>query len=67
MFEDAASASGFLINLAAQYQDYETLNKELTDAEKYMKPYAYCPQYNGVKILFENIRQRNAEHLKDLK
>ncbi len=67
MFEDAASASGFLINLSAQYQDYTTLKKELEDAEKYMKPYSYCPQYNGVKILFDSIRQRNAVHLKDIK
>ena len=64
MFASAASASGFLINLASQYQDYKTLKKELEDAEKYMKPYAYCPQYNGVKILFDSIRQRNADNLK---
>lgn len=64
MFASAASASGFLINLSAQYQDYKTLKNELEDAEKYMKPYSYCPQYNGVKILFDGIRQRNAEKLK---
>lgn len=67
MFEDAASASGFLINLSAQYQDYSTVKKELDDADKYMEPYAYCPQYKGVKILFDNIRTRNEKHFKDLK
>lgn len=67
MFQDAASASGFLINLAAQYQDYATVKQELGDAEKYMKPYAYCPQYNGIKILFDEIKTRNEKYLKDLK
>lgn len=67
MFQDAASASGFLINLAAQYQDYPTVKQELNDAEKYMKPYAYCPQYTGVKILFDEIKTRNEKYIKDLK
>ena len=59
LFEDAASASGFYVNIALQNRNLEGAKAELNDYENYMKPYSYCPQYKGLKMLYDGIKEKN--------
>ena len=59
LFEDAASASGFYVNIALQNKNYDGAKAELNDYENYMKPFSYCPQYAGLKMLYDGIKEKN--------
>lgn len=56
IFASAASASGFLVNIAVQNKNYSKAKLEIENSKKYMAPYQYCPQYEGIQLLFDNIK-----------
>lgn len=59
LFEYAASASSFLVNLAIQNKDFSVAKEEIENAKKYMAPYAYCPQHEGLMNQFQVLSEKH--------